>query len=189
MIKFKSVLSAILLIIVFSICNITYATETTIADTKKESHCFHLFSASWTPIQLSCVPVSLFDDRSDIYGINIALWLGTFPNNVYGFSYASIANFAWKKHCGISISGIWMMMGDNYGVSIAPANMIHRNNGLMLGLINIGPMGDTMGNGIQIGLVNQATGGLQIGLINYNSNALIPWMPLFNFSFDNKSKE
>ncbi|MBO7330110.1 MAG: hypothetical protein J6W00_15220 [Lentisphaeria bacterium] len=82
-----------------------------------------------------------------------------------------------------------MVMGDNYGVSIAPANMIHRNNGLMLGLINIGPMGDTMGNGIQIGLVNQATGGLQIGLINYNSNALIPWMPLFNFSFDNKSKE
>ena len=189
MIKFKSVLSVILIITVFSICNTTYAAEGMMADVKKESHCYHMFSASWTPIQLSCVPVSLFDDRADIYGINIALWLGTFPDNVYGVSYAGIANFVWKKHCGISISGIWMVMGDNYGVSIAPANMVHKNNGLMLGLVNIGVMGDTMGNGIQIGVINQATGGLQIGLFNYNSNAWIQLMPLFNFSFDNKSKE
>ena len=160
MINFKSISSAILLITVFSICNATHTAETTVADIKKEAHCFHLFSASWTPIQLSCVPVSLFHDKSDVYGINIALWLGTFPNNVYGLSYAGIANFAWKKHCGISISGIWMVMGDNYGVSIAPANMVHKNNGLMLGLVNIGVMGETMGNGIQIGLVNQATGGV-----------------------------
>ena len=80
-------------------------------------------------------------------------------------------------------------MGDNYGVSIAPVNMVDENNGLMLGLTNFAPMGDTKGNGIQIGLVNHAEGGLQIGLINYNANALIPWMVLFNFSWSAKNTQ
>ena len=183
MIKFKSVLMAIFLI-TSGIGSIAYANDT--GKPEESDIFFHAFSSPWTPIQLSCAPVSLFNNHSDIYGINIALWLGTFQNNVYGFSYAGIANFVWEKHYGVSIAGIWMVMGNNYGVSIAPANMVHENNCLMLGLVNIGVMGDTSGNGIQIGLINQADGGLQIGLINYNANALIPWMPLFNFSCKKK---
>ncbi len=77
-------------------------------------------------------------------------------------------------------------MGKNYGISIAPANMVADNSGIMLGLVNIGPMGDTEGSGLQIGLVNRAESGLQIGLINYNSNALIPWMPFLNGSWPAK---
>ena len=79
-------------------------------------------------------------------------------------------------------------MNSNYGITVAPANMTAENHGLMLGIVNIGPMEDTVGNGIQIGLVNHAESGLQIGLINYNENAYIPWMPLFNFSFKREEK-
>ena len=81
-----------------------------------------------------------------------------------------------------------MLMGKNYGISIAPVNMVAENNALMLGVFNLCPMGDTKGNGVQIGLVNHAESGFQIGLIDYNKNAYIPWMPLFNFSFKREEK-
>ena len=148
----------------------------------------YAFSAPWTPIQLSCTPFSLFCNRADVYGINIGLLLGTFPNNVYGISYVGLVNMVWKNHCGISLSGIYMVMGKNYGISIAPINMVDENNALMLGVCNFGSITDTTGNGVQIGLVNHAESGFQIGLINYNKNAYIPWMPLFNFSFKREEK-
>lgn len=188
MFRFKSLLFAV--IFIFLLDNRTiYAKEplTAVASTK-ESHFIHAFSSSWTPLQLSCAPVSLFHDKADIYGINIALWLGTFPTDVYGLNFSTIANFVWGKHYGLSISCIWLVMNSNYGITVAPANMTAENHGLMLGIVNIGPMGDTVGNGIQIGLVNHAESGLQIGLINYNENAYIPWMPLFNFSFKREEK-
>ena len=93
-----------------------------------------------------------------------------------------------------------MVMGKNYGISIAPLNMVDENNALMLGVCNFGSITDTTGNGVQIGLVNHAESGFQIGvvnhaesgfqigLINYNKNAYIPWMPLFNFSFKREEK-
>ncbi len=184
MFRFKSLLFAVIFIFLLTSRSIIYAKEpATAAASTKESLFIHAFSSSWTPLQLSCAPVSLFHDKADIYGINIALWLGTFPTDVYGLNYSTIANFVWGKHCGLSISCIWLIVNSNYGITAAPANMTAENHGLMLGIVNIGPMGDTVGNGIQIGLINQAESGLQIGLINYNKHALLPWMPLLNWSW------
>jgi len=180
MTRFKMMLAAILFVLSLNI----FASEAkTPAGPWGKASFLYAFSSSWTPVQLSCFPVSLFHDKADVYGINIALWLGVLPQRVCGLSFSGIAAFVWEYHCGISVSGVWAVMGKNYGISIAPANMVADNSGIMLGLVNIGPMGDTEGSGLQIGLVNQAESGLQIGLINYNSNALIPWMPFLNGSW------
>ena len=183
---FRTILLATFILCVCS--NICADENTTSVKRETEDIYQYAFSASWTPIQLSCLPFSLFDYRADVYGINIGLLFGTFPNNVYGVNYAGIVNIAGKSHCGISLSGIYMVMGKNYGISIAPLNMVDENNALMLGVCNLGPITDTTGNGVQIGLVNHAESGFQIGLINYNKNAYIPWMPLLNFSFKREEK-
>ena len=44
-------------------------------------------------------------------------------------------------------------------------------------------------NVLQIGIFNATlNGGVQIGLLNYNENALIKWMPFFNFGFEKEEK-
>jgi len=183
MTRFKMMLAAILFVLSLNI----FASEAkTPAGPREEAPFLYAFSTSWTPVQLSCCPVSLFHDKADIYGINIALWLGVSPQKVCGLSFSGIVSLVWEYHCGISVSGVWSVISKNYGISIAPANMVADNSGIMLGLVNIGPMGDTVGNGLQIGLVNRAESGFQIGLVNYNSKALIPWMPFLNGSWPAK---
>ena len=45
-------------------------------------------------------------------------------------------------------------------------------------------------NALQIGIFNATSnGGVQIGLLNYNENALIKWMPFFNFGFEKKENK
>ena len=57
-----------------------------------------------------------------------------------------------------------------------------------MGIVNC-IYGNSGSNILQIGAFNSANDGLQIGLLNYNPNALIPWMPLFNFSSVNKNQK
>ena len=80
----------------------------------------------------------------------------------------------------------------NYGIKIGITNIsgkfakfqllgIDFFDYLQVGFLN----GHTyIDNVLQIGIFNATlNSGVQIGLLNYNENALIKWMPLFNFSW------
>ena len=67
------------------------------------------------------------------------------------------------------------------GVQVGLIN--EADNGILqIGLINQGHDNSK----VQIGLYNESTGSIQFGLINHNADALIPWMPLINFSMPDK---
>ena len=90
------------------------------------------------------------------------------------------------------------MTQDNHGVVIGLINTgvaEQESGGVQIGLINganngilqIGLFNQEHGNGsMQIGLYNESGSSIQFGLINYNADALIPWMPLINFSMPDK---
>ena len=85
----------------------------------------------------------------------------------------------------------------NYGIKIGITNIsgkfakfqllgIDFFDYLQVGFLN----GHTyIDNVLQIGIFNATlNGGVQIGLLNYNENALIKWMPFFNFGFEKEEK-
>jgi len=86
----------------------------------------------------------------------------------------------------------------NYGIKIGITNIsgkfakfqllgIDFFDYLQVGFLN----GHTyIDNVLQIGIFNTTSnGGVQIGLLNYNENALIKWMPFFNFGFEKKENK
>ena len=144
-----------------------------------------------------------------MYGINLAI-ATLLTGKCYG---ASINVFSLlNENNGLSLG--LLNMGNNNGITLGLCNLVIDNNGISLGVINllennagisIGIInrmiaaggGKSSGTSIvvanisknnifQFGIYNQSESGLQIGLLNYNPNALIPWLPLFNFSFDKK---
>ena len=85
----------------------------------------------------------------------------------------------------------------NYGIKIGITNIVGKFakfqllgidffDYLQVGFLN----GHTyIDNILQIGIFNATlNGGVQIGLLNYNENALIKWMPFFNFGFEKEEK-
>ena len=85
----------------------------------------------------------------------------------------------------------------NYGIKIGISNIsgkfakfqllgIDFFDYLQVGFLN----GHTyIDNVLQIGIFNATlNGGVQIGLLNYNENALIKWLPFFNFGFEKEEK-
>ena len=113
------------------------------------------------------------------------------------------------KNCGL-MTGLLNGSGDNYGVKIGLFNIDGRFTGgqfagidfcncVHLGIINdeaplqIGVINKSRESFFQIGLLNNGKNKvnrpcLQIGLLNYNSKAVIPWLPLLNFSFEREEK-
>ena len=88
-------------------------------------------------------------------------------------------------------------VNENYGIKIGITNTsgkfakfqllgIDFFDYLQVGFLN----GHTyIDNVLQIGIFNATlNGGVQIGLLNYNENALIKWMPFFNFGFEKEEK-
>ena len=88
-------------------------------------------------------------------------------------------------------------VNENYGIKIGITNIsgkfakfqllgIDFFDYLQVGFLN----GHTyIDNVLQIGIFNTTlNGGVQIGLLNYNENALIKWMPFFNFGFEKEEK-
>jgi hypothetical protein len=88
-------------------------------------------------------------------------------------------------------------VNENYGIKIGITNTsgkfakfqllgIDFFDHLQVGFLN----GHTyIDNVLQIGIFNTTlNGGVQIGLLNYNENALIKWMPFFNFGFEKEEK-
>lgn len=153
---------------------------------KRRQIMFHsAFSPKWTFLQLSTIPVFLFDpEKTDVCGINAGLL--TFQHNVYGVT-AALSGMV-KEHSGIMASAAVNLCGKSIGISFSPVNMICENYGVSLGIFNVGLVSNCANYGLQIGLINEAEHGLQIGLLNCNENSLIPYLPLINFSFPEQNK-
>ena len=118
-----------------------------------------------------------------------------------------------ENNYGIQLSAA-SLTDRNYGLMIGlleNCTDVNKNYGIKIGIINISGKfakfqllgidffdylqvgflnGHTyIDNVLQIGIVNATlNGGVQIGLLNYNENALITWMPFFNFGFEKEEK-
>ena len=118
-----------------------------------------------------------------------------------------------KNNYGIQVSAA-SLTDRNYGLMIGlleNCTDVNKNYGIKIGITNISGKfakfqllgidffdylqvgflnGHTyIDNVLQIGIFNATSnGGVQIGLLNYNENALIKWMPFFNFGFEKEEK-
>ena len=119
-----------------------------------------------------------------------------------------------KKNYGIQVSAA-SLTDRNYGLMIGlleNCTDVNKNYGIKIGITNscgkiakfqllgidffdylqVGFLnGHTyIDNVLQIGIINATlNGGVQIGLLNYNENALIKWMPFFNFGFEKEENK
>ena len=141
---------------------------------------YNMMEAGWTPVNLSVFPCNLVPYQTDVYGVRVICSLFYGNNKVFGFS-GGISQVA-GVHYGAAAALLYSATGVQYGLSVSPVNLSIENHGVQIGAFNvILPLGDTV-NWVQIGAFNHAENGLQIGLLNHNPNALIPWMPLLNYS-------
>lgn len=141
-----------------------------------------LHDIKWTPLQISIWPLHLCSPccKPVVYGLAVSPgWLGV-ASKVYGISCGSFF-FLQGENYGVT-TGLFTAGGINNALSCGIFNYWEKNNGISIGLANI-VVRRYGWNTLQIGVFNKANNGLQIGLLNYNPNALIPWMPLFNFSW------
>ena len=118
-----------------------------------------------------------------------------------------------KNNYGIQVSAA-SLTDRNYGLMIGlleNCTDVNKNYGIKLGITNVSGKfakfqllgidffdylqvgflnGHTdIDNVLQIGIFNTTSNdGVQIGLLNYNENALIKWMPFFNFGFEKEEK-
>ena len=118
-----------------------------------------------------------------------------------------------KKNYGIQVSAA-SLTDRNYGLMIGlleNCTDVNKNYGIKIGLFNVSGkfakfqlLGIDFFDYLQVGFLNGHTyidnilqigifnatlnGGVQIGLLNYTENALIKWMPFFNFGFEKEEK-
>lgn len=86
-------------------------------------------------------------------------------------------------------AGLFNFTDKNYGIQMGVTNYSQDHFGFQFGAFNLAGMFQTgifnLEGAVQIGLINKK-GKFQIGLLNYNPDALIPLMPLINFSMPTK---
>lgn len=139
-----------------------------------------LTEPEWTPINISLYPLNLVPFNTKNYGLRLIC------SPYYGSEKAGGITLGLSQisgtYYGVIASALYSACGIHYGLSVSPVNLTMENHGVQIGLVNhILPFGETL-NYVQVGLYNYAENGLQIGLLNHNPNALIPWMPFFNYS-------
>ena len=143
-----------------------------------------LFSIGLAGIQQQASIISLggMTRLENNYGIQLSTASLTYRN--YGLMLSSYLNATCTN--------------DNYGIKIGLFNVSGKYDKLqLLGIdffdyLQVGFLnGHTyIDNVLQIGIFNATlNGGVQIGLLNYNENALIKWMPFFNFGFENEENK
>ena len=142
-------------------------------------------SASWTPFQFSFWPLHLFSPNTNVYGLALSPGLIGGGNRVCGLSCGIIFVHNTNFLLAVNVCSVGLK---NNGLAVSVFNSWEDNNGVSIGLVN--SIHDGRGNNtLQIGLFNSAENGLQLGLLNHNPSALIPWMPLVNFSRERRSAE
>ena len=143
----------------------------------------YAFSAKWTPLQVIVPPLALFDEATPVYGLNLTTF-GGFHSQIYGISCGMLSNCA--MHTGMEV-GLANGAFNSVGLMLGGVNWSVLNQGVAVGLLNVCDTDPavwlpTSENFLQIGLFNYARNGLQIGVLNYNPDAPLPWMVLFNYS-------
>ena len=119
-----------------------------------------------------------------------------------------------KNNYGIQVSAA-SLTDRNYGLMIGlleNCTDVNKNYGIKIGITNISGkfakfqlLGIDFFDYLQVGFLNGHTyidnilqigifnttlnGGVQFGLLNYNENALIKWMPFFNFGFEKEENK
>ena len=169
----------------------------------------HLFSSVHTDVYGVYLSPGVVGIAKNVYGISAGTLLMLFEGNNYGITASAVSML--EENNGLSLGGINIctnnglslgaanLLTENYGISAGAINLLEHNDGLSIGAVNLVSSEDSTGASIgvvnivdndifQFGLYNQADSGLQIGLLNYNSKAMIPWLPLFNYSSCGKSK-
>ena len=171
-----------------------------------------IHNVRWTPVNIVAFPIALFNPgETEVRGILFSLGMGMSEKNVYGANLGT-ATLLTGECYGIAIN-VFSVLKENHGISLGVGNVGVKNNGILTGIFTSGldNVGISLGiinlwennagvlvgvfnyiskkNTFQLGIYNQAEGGLQIGLLNHNPNALIPWMPFFNYSSDTEDKK
>ena len=138
-------------------------------------------------------------DRLSIVGMNIA-----------DFTQIGILNAETPIQCGLinghrkgyfQVGTINWSEYNSFQLGLLNAGI---NSHIQIGIINAGGkenrqfgLFNVQDNGFQFGLFNFTPGtenfegktSLQLGLLNYNENALIKWMPFFNFGFEKEENK
>ena len=141
----------------------------------------------WTAFQVGLWPLQLFDQSTNVYGLNCNLFLTYQNRNVYGLSLAPF-NFCGGDVKGITIGLSSIIEGPHSGILVSLISRVSSNNGIQIGVLNRckEDFGEDNCGGLQIGLFNDSdTPGLQIGLLNHNSKAWLKWFLFVNFHFSN----
>jgi len=143
-----------------------------------------LFSIGLLGIQQhsSIISVGGITELKNNYGIQVAA--ASLTNRNYGLMIGLFENCTdVNKNYGIKI-GITNISGKFAKFQLLGIDFFDY---LQVGFLN----GHTyIDNVLQIGIFNTTSnGGVQIGLLNYNENALIKWMPFFNFGFEKKENK
>ena len=142
-----------------------------------------LFSIGLVGIQQhsSIISVGGITELKNNYGIQVAA--ASLTDRNYGLMIGLLENCTdVNKNYGIKI-GITNISGKFAKFQLLGIDFFDY---LQVGFLN----GHTyIDNVLQIGIFNtNSNGGVQIGLLNYNENALIKWMPFFNFGFEKEKK-
>ena len=139
----------------------------------------------WTAFQVGLWPLQLFDQSTNVYGLNCNLFLTYQNRNVYGLSLPPF-NFCCGDVKGITIGLSSIMEGPHSGILVSLISRVSSNNGIQIGVLNRckKDLEEDNCGGLQIGLFNDSDApGLQIGLLNHNSKAWLKWFPFINFHF------
>ena len=130
----------------------------------------------------SIISVGGITELKNNYGIQVAA--ASLTDRNYGLMIGLLENCTdVNKNYGIKI-GITNTSGKFAKFQLLGIDFFDH---LQVGFLN----GHTyIDNVLQIGIFNTTlNGGVQIGLLNYNENALIKWMPFFNFGFEKEENK
>ena len=140
--------------------------------------------------------VLITEQRSGVVSLSL---IGCHLDQNYGLSFGVEPVVHWANY-GILCGLITGAQHDNYGMQIGILNVNDMGNRIQLcgvniaerlraGLVNFDENRKGNSPWLDIGLFNVGTSTyLQIGLLNYNQNAPMPWMVLFNCSFGERRK-
>lgn len=109
------------------------------------------------------IPTSSND--SNIAGIRVGLPISGGKNDVRGIEFAAIGCITENLY-GIQTAPIFCVSEELTGIQASPVNMCDKVKGLQFGIFNA-----------------SKDASFQLGIINYNKNALIPILPIINWSF------
>ena len=127
-----------------------------------------IYGVKWTPVNIVAFPIALFNPgETEVYGILFSPGMGMSEKDVYG----------------INLGIATLLTGKCYGASINVFSLLNENNGLSLGLFNMGN-----NNGITLGLCNLVidNDGISLGISNLWGNNAGVLVGVFNYKLEHE---